>query len=146
VFAAFRQFGYQFLEVWPAYAVHRWPGVVGFKDPLTFFVDEPLDEALVLLTHELVHCHEDYPANQAAYEKVRTHIFERFGGEPIAVRYHLPTICVQWAVLRRVFPERYPELIALSCRHPLLQRCAEILEDAGDVVDYSDPLGSLFRL
>jgi hypothetical protein len=146
IFDSFRQFGYQFLDLWPAYAVHRWPGVVGFKDPLTFFVDDPIDDAVVMLTHELVHCHEDYQANRPTYENVKGHIFERYAKELIAVRYHILTVCVQWAVLRRVFPDRYQALISLSCRHPLLQRCAEILNNCKEAIDYSDPLSSLLKL
>lgn len=146
IFDAFRRFGYQFLDLWPAYAVHRWPAVVGFKDPITFFVDEPIDDAIVLLTHELVHCHEDYPVNNKIYENARIHIFERFSKEHIAVRYHILTICVQWAVLRQVFPDQHQGLISLSCQPPLLRRCAEILNDYEDVIDYRDPLGSLLRL
>lgn len=145
IFEAFKLFGYQFIDFWPAYAVHRWPGVVGFKDPITFFIDEPMDELIVLLTHELAHCHEDLPQNQKIYEHVKAHIFERFSNEHIAVKYHILTIAVQWAVLRHVFPDQYSNFIPLSCRHPLLSRCSEILLNENSF-DYHDPLGSLLKL
>ncbi|MEM7129054.1 MAG: hypothetical protein AAF702_22160 [Chloroflexota bacterium] len=146
VFTAFRSFGYEFTALWPAYAVHKWPGVVGFKDPLTFFIDEDLDAVIVLLIHELVHCHEDYAPNVQKWEEVRDHIFERFSAEHIAVKYHIVTNFTQWAVMRRAFPERWKSLLAISYEHPFLKRAADILFEHEGQLDYDDPLGSLLKL
>ncbi|MBN1936272.1 MAG: hypothetical protein JW934_16510, partial [Anaerolineae bacterium] len=97
VFGCFRRFGYKFApEEWPAYAIHRWPKVLPYKDPLTFFIVEDLDEVALVLIHELAHCHEDYSGNQTIYEPVREHVFDRFAVEPVAVQYHLITIWTQW--------------------------------------------------
>jgi hypothetical protein len=95
VFAALRSFGYHFADEWLAYPVHPWPNILPFKDPLTFVIRDNLDDACNFLIHELVHCHEDYPANQSVYEPVRQHIFTRFPDEHIVVRYHIITNLVQ---------------------------------------------------
>ena len=143
VFAALRSFGYHFADEWLAYPVHPWPNILPFKDPLTFVIRDNLDDACNFLIHELVRCHEDYPANQSVYEPVRQHMFTRFPGEHIAVRYHIITNLVQWAVLRRVFPERWAYFVDMTKEHPLLARTATILEEHESKLDYNNPLGSL---
>lgn len=146
VFAAFRRFGYQFFDFWVAYGVHHWPSVVGYKDPLTFFIGDDLDTLIVLIIHELVHCHEDYPINQPQYEQLCQHIFARFPDEPIAVKYHIITLFVQWAVMHQVFPTRWAELVPISHQHPLLQRAADIIKEHESLLDYDHPLTTLLTL
>jgi hypothetical protein len=146
VFAAFRSTGYSFPATWTAYAVHPWPGVVAFKDPLTVLIQADLDNVCNLLIHELIHCHEDYPPNQPRYMPVKEHIFARFAQEPIAVRYHLITHAVQWAVLQQVFPESWPSLVEQTKGVPILARVAALLDAHEAQMDYSDPLGSLLML
>jgi len=130
--------------------VHSWPNVIPFKDPLTLVITDNLDngcnDLIHELIHELIHCHEDHPTNQSVYEPVRQHIFTRFPDEHIAVRYHIITNLVQWAVLRRVFPDSWAYLVAMTKQHPLLARTASVLEANESKLDYNNPLGSLLTL
>ncbi len=146
VFSALREFGYEFPNEWVAYPVHPWSEFLAFKDPLTFLIEDDVDNACSVLVHELVHCHEDYPANHRVYEPVRAHIFNRFPNEPISVRYHIITNLVQEAVLRRAFPARSLGLVAQTSGHPALQRTAEIVSSYESSIDYDDPLSSLLSL
>ena len=146
VFASLREFGYQFSNEWVAYPVHPWSNFLPFKDPLTFLIEDDVVNARVVLLHELVHCHEDYPANHGVYEPVREHVFGRFPDEPISVRYHLITNLVQLAVTRRLLPNVSSDSAASPSEHPALIRTAEILEAFDSIIDLDDPLSSLLAL
>ena len=96
-----------------------------------------------VMSHELVHRHEDYPANYQVYEPVREHIFGRFPDEHLSVRCHIITNLVQQAILRRVFPNRSFSLATPPLDHPALIRTAEILGEYESNIHYGDPLSSL---
>lgn len=146
VFAAFEAFGLRCWEAWPAYPVHLPAGASAFKDPLTFQWSEDWEDVRTVLVHELCHVHEDHPANRARYETVLAHIRSAFPNEEEGVQYHLITCTLQRAVLMRVFPERWPAMVARAKGHPILQRTWELIEQRAGVIDWQHPLESLGEL
>lgn len=147
IFSVFARMGFDFAEFWIAYFVRPRNSITPISDPLTIFIDENFDDALVTLVHELTHIVMTYPGNETITGKIMDTLNARFPALPLEAKYEIFPALVSRQIGHDILGIEKTETIQARERDfPILGDAWKIIDASPEALSEKNPIVAVGKL